>query len=190
MANERPVVLRRISPLATQAEPARFALVDAALLTQKSRDAAANARRREIHRFHTDDAARLHRMINAIQPGSYVRPHRHLESPTDESFVILTGKLGFICFKGDGSFDREDCAVLDRDAGVYALDVPAGGWHIILALVPDTTFFEVKPGPYSPICDKDFAAFAPADGDAAAMDYLRATEDRFRELMGLPAREW
>lgn len=190
MASQRPVVLRRISPLATQAEPARFVLVDAALLAQKSRDAVANARRREIHRFHTDDAARLHRMINAIQPGSYVRPHRHLDPPKDESFVLLTGKMGFICFKDDGSFDREDCAILDRDAGVYALDAPAGGWHAILALVPDTTLFEVKPGPYSPISDKDFAVFAPGDGDAGALDYLRAVEDRFRELMGLVAREW
>lgn len=190
MANDG-LALRRISPLATQSEHDRFAVVDAALLRQKSRDAAANARRREIHRFHADNAACLHRMINAVQPGTYVRPHRHLDPPKDEAFVLLTGRMGFICFKDDGSFDLSDCAVLDRDRGVYALDAPAGGWHAILALVPDTTLFEVKPGPYSPVSDKDFAPFAPDDTDpVAAQAYLRATEDRFRTLLGLPPRSW
>lgn len=185
-----PLSLRRISPLATVAEPARFVLADAALVAQKCRDAAANPRRREIHCFHTRDAAPLHRMINALAPGTYVRPHRHLDPPKDEAFVLLTGKMGFICFRDDGSFGREDCGILDRDTGVYAVDMPAGGWHTILALTPDTAVFEIKPGPYSPIDDKDFAVFAPREDDPGALDYLKATEDRFRALMGLPARDW
>uniref|UniRef100_I2PY25 Cupin fold metalloprotein WbuC cupin domain-containing protein n=1 Tax=Desulfovibrio sp. U5L TaxID=596152 RepID=I2PY25_9BACT len=185
-----PLALRRISPLATQSEPGRFVVADAALLAQKARDAVANPRRREIHRFHTDNAAALHRMVNTLQPGSYVRPHRHLDPPKDEAFVLLTGRMGFICFRDDGGFGPEDCAVLDRETGVLALDAPAGGWHAILALSPDTALFEVKPGPYSPLSDKDFAPFAPAEDDPAAMDYLRETEDRFREVMGLEPRGW
>ena len=182
--------LRRISPLTTQSDHDRFLVADAALVAQKCRDAAANPRRREIHRFNSDDAARLHRMINALQPGTYVRPHRHLTPPKDEAFVALTGQMGFICFKDDGSFDREDCAVLDAAAGSYSVDVPAGSWHCIMALVPDTAVFEVKVGPYNPVSDKDFALYAPADDDPAALDYLRGVEDRFRELLGLSAREW
>ncbi|MFU2210774.1 WbuC family cupin fold metalloprotein [Solidesulfovibrio sp. C21] len=190
MAKPLALTLRRISSLATQSEHDRFVVADAALLAQKARDAAANPRKREIHCFHANNAAKLHRMINALQPGTYVRPHRHLDPPKDEAFVLLTGKMGFICFKDDGSFDREDCAILDRDQGTYALDAPAGGWHAILALVPDTTLFEVKPGPYSPVSDKDFAPFAPADTDPDALAYFQATEDRFRMLMGLAARDW
>ncbi len=182
--------LRRISPLATQSEHDRFAVVDGALLAQKARDAAANARRREIHRFHADDAETLHRMVNAIQPGSYVRPHRHLAPPKAEAFVLLTGSLGFIAFGEDGNFGREDCVVLDREAGVLAVDAPAGGWHAIVALAPDTAVFEVKPGPYSPMSDKDFAPWAPAETEARAMAYLAAVEDRFRNLMGLGPRPW
>ncbi len=188
LATPRP--LRRISPLATQSDHDRFAVADAALLAQKARDAAANPRRREIHRFHATDAATLHRMINAIQPGTYVRPHRHCDPPKDEAFVLLSGCMGFICFRDDGTFGPEDCVVLDRDAGVLAVDAPAGGWHAILALAPDTAVFEVKPGPYSPVSDKDFAPFAPAEADPVAMEYLKATEDRFRTLMGLEPRAW
>jgi cupin fold WbuC family metalloprotein len=184
------VTLRRISPLATQSQHDRFAVVDAALLAQKAFDAAANPRKREIHRFHAEDAARLQRMVNALQPGSYVRPHRHLTPPKDESFVLLAGCMGFISFQDDGSFGREDCAVLNRELGVLAVDAPAGGWHAIMALAPDTAVFEIKPGPYSPMSDKDFATFAPAEDDPSAQAYLMATEDRFRELMGLPPRPW
>src|SRR6187551_3594660 len=44
-------------------------------------------RRRIIQPFHRtlDDA--LHRMFNAIQPGSYARPHRHLDPPKAEAWI-------------------------------------------------------------------------------------------------------
>ncbi len=190
MADRAVPVLRRISPLATQSDHDRFTVADAALVAQKCRDAAANPRRREIHRFHAADAANLHRMINAMQPGTYVRPHRHQNPAKDEAFVALSGRMGFICFHDDGSFSRDDCAVIDAAAGSYAVDAPAGGWHAVIALTPDTAIFEIKPGPYSPMSDKDFAPFAPAETDPAALDYLRGVEDRFRELMGLEARAW
>jgi len=182
--------LRRISLLATQSGHDRFAGADAALLARKARDAAANPRRREIHRFHASDGASLHRMINALQPGSYVRPHRHLTPPKDEAFVLLTGAMGFVAFRDDGSFGAEDCAVLDRARGVLAVDVVAGVWHTVFALVADTTVFEIKPGPYSPVSDKDFALFAPADDDPGALPYFRDLEARFRSLMGLPPLSW
>lgn len=182
--------LRRISPLATRSLHDRFAVVDAALLAQKARDAAANPRKREIHLLHAGDGVLLHRMVNTLQPGTYVQPHRHLTPPKDEAFVLLAGSLGFICFRDDGNFGLGDCVVLDRAAGILAVDAPAGGWHAILALEPDTAVFEVKPGPYNAMSDKDFAPFAPAPDDPAAMAYLLATEDRFRELTGLPARSW
>jgi len=116
-----------------------------------------------------------------------VRPHRHLTPPKAEAFVVLTGALGFIAFDDNGNFEREDCLVLDRERETYAVDVVPGTWHAILALVPDTVVFECKPGPFSPMSDKDFATFAPAEGSAEAAAYLAALEKRFRELRGLPA---
>ena len=38
-------------------------------------------------------------------------------------------------------------------------------WHSVAALSADTVLFELKPGPYSPIDDKDFAEWAPAEGE-------------------------
>ena len=181
---------RRIAPGATESGHDRFAVVDAALLAAKARDAAANPRRRDMHRFHAANGENPHRMVNTIQPGSYVRPHRHLAPAKSESFVLLSGSLGHVVFADDGSFSASDCVVLDRQRGVLAIDVRPGIWHGIVALAPDTAVFEVKPGPYTPIDDKDFAPFAPAEDAPEAKAYLRELEDRFRALLALPPRPW
>jgi hypothetical protein len=39
--------------------------------------------------------------------------------------------------------------------------------------------FEVKPGPYEPLNDKDFATWAPAEGDPAAAAFV----DWYRRAM-------
>jgi hypothetical protein len=46
-------------------------------------------------------------------------------------------------------------------------------WHCILALTRDCVIFEGKNGPYDPATDKEFAAWAPAEGDAGATEYMR-----------------
>jgi cupin fold WbuC family metalloprotein len=184
------MTFKRISPVATQSEHKDWLALDAALLAQKAADAAASPRLREIHRLHAEDGESLHRMLNAIQPGSYVRPHRHLDPPKAEAFILLQGALGFVQFDDDGGVRRENCLLLDRERGALGVDAREGRFHAIFALAPDTVAFEVKPGPYSPVSDKDFASWAPAEGDARAKAYLMALEDRFRELFGLEPRLW
>jgi len=182
--------LKRLSAFATQSEHKDFLGVDAALLDQKTRDAAENPRLREIHRLHLRDEETMHRMLNVLQPGSYVRPHRHLDPPKSEAFILLRGRLGFIQFDDDGTVRPENCLLLDRDCGALAVDAREGRWHAIVVLAPDTAAFEVKPGPYSSMSDKDFAPFAPAETDPGAKAYLKGLEDKLRELFGLEPRSW
>ncbi|TVQ96127.1 MAG: cupin fold metalloprotein, WbuC family [Desulfovibrionales bacterium] len=176
---------RRLSQLATISGHRRFISCGRDMLRQKAADANRNTRLREIHVLHQDDADPLHRMLNALQPGTYARPHRHLAPPKSEGFVILQGTAGVVLFTPQGTDILEEYVLLDRAQGDLVADVRAGVWHTILALAPDTVLFEVKPGPYSPVTDKDFAPWAPdADSDAAG-DYLRDLERRFRDAMGL-----
>ena len=118
-------LFRRIGPGATESGHDRFAVVDAALLAAKAADARGNPRLRDMHRFHAADAENPHRMVNALQPGSYVRPHRHLSPAKSEAFVLLAGSLGHVVFADDGSFTADDCVVLDRERDVLA-EVAAG----------------------------------------------------------------
>lgn len=61
------------------------------LLDQVVKEARASERRRMNFNFHQlEDPA--NRMLNAIEPESYIRPHRHLEPPRDEAFFVLRGK--------------------------------------------------------------------------------------------------
>jgi cupin fold WbuC family metalloprotein len=165
-------------------------LVDKALLDLKSEDAAKSRRKREIHAFHQGNEENLQRMLNAIQPGSYIRPHRHLEPPKAETIVILQGSLGFVVFDDRGNPADGRFILLDAGRGAFAVDARAGLWHTFFALGDNTVLFEVKPGPYEPGTDKDFAHWAPAEGEAGATEYLMGLEDRFRFVLGLARRKW
>jgi len=182
--------IERVSPVATRSRHEAVLLVDQALLDRKSEDAAKSRRKREIHALHLGDEDSLQRMLNAIQPGSYIRPHRHLAPPKSETIVILQGSLGFVPFDGQGNPVDSRFILLDAGRGAFAVDARAGLWHTFFALEENTVLFEVKPGPYDPIGEKDFAHWAPAEYEAGAVEYLMGIEDRFRSALGLARRQW
>ena len=57
----------------------------------------------------------------------------------------------------------------------YRYDTAAiqpGVWHTMAVLSAHVVCFEVKPGPYSETNDKNFAPWAPREGDPRAKAYL------------------
>ena len=134
----------------------------------------ARAGRTNLNFHELDDT--YQRLLNVLQPGSYIQPHRHAAPPKSESFVVLQGEAGFFCFDEDG---RLTLGVrVGPEARVLAVDVRPGVWHTFLALRPDTVVFEGKNGPYDPHTDKTFAPWAPAEADPQAPDYMHALIDR------------
>ena len=73
--------IERLSRFATISRHERTLAIDRELLQTKSREAARNPRKREVLILHREDSDPLQRMLNAVQPGSYIRPHRHRISP-------------------------------------------------------------------------------------------------------------
>ena len=177
--------LHRISPAATLSQHQFVTQIDQALVDQKAQDARNSDRQRDIHVLHTGDEDTLQRMLNALQPGTYVTPHRHVAVPKAEAVVVLRGSLGFVRFEDDGSYDEANFVHIDPKRGVFGVDYRAGVWHTFIALEPDTVVFEVKPGPYDAATDKEFAPWAPAEGEAEAADFLATLERRFRQHFGL-----
>lgn len=127
--------------------------------------AARRDRRRLNHNLHPTLADPVQRLVNVLHPGSYVRPHRHTQPPRWELFVILSGRAVVLTLADDGRVE-ERCE-LGGDGGAVAVEIEAGRWHTVLAVNRPAVLFEVKPGPYSPVSDKDFAAWAPAEGQPA-----------------------
>jgi len=175
---DKPLIVR-ISPVATRSAHETVVPIDHDLVRRKAADATRSARKREIHNFHKDDPDTLQRMLNAIQPGSYIRPHRHLNPPKAESIILLQGSLAFASFADDGSLDESGCLLIDPARSIYGCDIRAGVWHTIFALAPDTVVFEVKAGPYDPTVDKEFAPWSPPEGSPEAATFLAELEDRF-----------
>lgn len=135
-------------------------------------------RRRMILPLHKSSQDSLHRMFNAMQPNTFIQPHRHSNPAKAETVLVLRGSLCFVTFDFAGVVDQ----MIDLAAGsdVFGIDVVPGVFHTFLILQPDTVVFEVKPGPYSPTDDKDFATWAPREGDPAATAYLE-TLTRLRD---------
>jgi cupin fold WbuC family metalloprotein len=145
--------------------------VDPAALDALSRAALASPRRRQNLNLHGDCADPCQRLFNAVEPGSYIRPHRHTKPPKPECFVAVRGRFALLLFDDAGQVTER--VELAPDGPVVAADLPPGVWHAIIALEPGSVFFEAKPGPYAPLADKDFASWAPAEGSGEAEEYMR-----------------
>lgn len=141
------------------------ALFDA--VTEKARG---SARRRMNHNFHAGAADNPQRMLNVSLEGTYIQPHRHLEPPKAESFLVLEGEADVFVFDDRGAVTAR--YRLGRE-GVWGVDLPAGTWHTILPRTARAVCYEVKPGPWEPATDKEFAPWAPREGDAAAAEYAK-----------------
>jgi cupin fold WbuC family metalloprotein len=144
--------------------------IDTSLLDAASAAARASPRGRRNLNFHHDDAQPGHRLLNAIEPGSYVMPHRHLEADKDETIVALRGRLGLVVFADDGAVTH--ATVLGPGQGALGVDLPHGTWHSVLALEAGTVFLEAKAGPYRPLADAEKAPWAPVEGSEGAPAYL------------------
>ena len=140
--------------------------LDRTALHRLSEKAASSPRLRTNRNLHSMEDP-VHRLFNAIEPGSYIRPHRHLHPPKAETMVVVEGKLGFLSFRDDGAVDER--VVLEAGGELFGIEVPAGVWHSFVSLVPGTVVFETKAGPYVPPGERDAAPWAPPEGDPAAM---------------------
>lgn len=151
-------------------------LIDPALLDAVSQEARLSPRRRKNRNFHARDADAAHRLLNAIEPGSYIMPHRHLDPAKDETMIVVRGRLGVVFF--DDAGQRTQSALLAPGA-TCGVTIPHGVYHTVLACAPGTVFFEAKAGPYLPLGADERAPWAPAEGDADAAAYARALGELF-----------
>jgi cupin fold WbuC family metalloprotein len=143
--------------------------VDARLLDTVVAAARTSPRLRMNHNLHAMDDA-IHRLLNAMEPGSYVQPHRHLAAPRTETLACIRGRGAVLVFDGAGAVVQR--FFLSPSGPDLVCELPAGTWHSLLALESGTVFFEVKAGPYVAPPPADVAAWAPPPGDARATAYL------------------
>lgn len=144
--------------------------IDRELASSVADQAKSSPRLRKNHNFHANYDDPVNRMLNAFEPGTYVRPHKHESPDKCEVFIVLTGKAVALRFDDAGTIIEH--AVLDSVSGVYGVEFAPREWHSIISLAPGTVLYEVKPGPYAPISDKNFAPWAPPEESSQTTGYL------------------
>lgn len=157
-----------------------YRLISQPLLVETSTRASKAPRKRTNHNFHQLED-RVQRMLNAMEPGTYVQPHRHLNPPKVECFLLLRGRVTVLFFNESGTLT--DCFELDGKKN-FGVDISAGVWHALVCTAPGTVLFETKDGPYDPSTDKEFADWAPAETDpVAATAYLEQMLDLSKKML-------
>jgi len=140
------------------------------LLRHVTEEALASPRLRKNHNLHPRDESHCHRLLNAMEPSSYIQPHCHLDPEKDEAFILMSGRMGVITFSPAGAV--ENVVILSHEKGNLAVDIPHGVFHTALSLQSGSVFYEAKAGPYLPISGMEKAPWAPEENTPEASTYL------------------
>lgn len=128
-------------------------------------------RLRIILPIHRKQDARVQRMINFLQPGTYIRPHQHPLEHATESLVLIQGSIRFYTFDDKGTVLTKNEVHSKPIPGV--MDIEPKVWHSFVVLEENTMLFECKKGPYDAKTDKTFAKWAPAENSEEAITWLK-----------------
>lgn len=135
-----------------------------------SEKAKKSSRRRQNFNFHKEDAATLQRMLNALELDTYIQPHKHENPDKVEAFFVLRGRILVVEFDDKGTITEH--IVLDAKEGNYGAEIAPRTWHTIICLESGSVAYEVKDGPYNVAVDKNFAPWAPTEGDKNCTAYI------------------
>ena len=95
--------------------------------------AVASPRGRQHHNLHADFAETVQRTFIAIEPDSYVRPHRHGLTPRTETMLAVRGLMALLVFDDAGEVTQ----VVRFGAGQIGDAANAVGFRIIKNLGVD-----------------------------------------------------
>ncbi|MBV4369076.1 WbuC family cupin fold metalloprotein [Erwinia sp. BNK-24-b] len=135
-------------------------------LSDMSKQAASVARLRSHRTFHEELTDPVQRLAIAMEPGTYIRPHRHPQ--TWELLTPLKGRFVVLQFNDEGEVTHR--TLLGED--ILLQEMPAFTWHAVLSLDEGGVIFEVKHGPYQALTEDDCMHWAPQEGGEGTADVM------------------
>ena len=138
------------------------------LLAKGHRASRKSPRLRIILPVQRSQEARVQRLLNFMQPGTYIHPHCHPQAHATESIYLISGELEILIFSPEGEIRNRHRLTKEMPL----IDIEPDTWHSMVIHQPDTVVFEVKQGPYQEQTDKQFAPWAPAEGENGSELYL------------------
>ena len=151
-------------------------LINKQLLDETTEKAKQSPRLRMNFNFHENLNDPINRLLNAMEPDTYLRPHRHMNPDKNEVFLLLRGKVAIFIFDNEGNITQTE--ILDPLNGIYGGEIPAGVWHGLLVLESGSVIYEIKEGPFAPLAAENMAPWSPAIEDKEASDaYMQKLKD-------------
>ncbi len=153
-------------------------LLTRSLLADLCGEASKTDRKRKNYNFH-EHSERVQRFLNVLQPGTYVRPHRHLRADGVngfEFFLVLQGAIGMVVMNELGMVVRSERLDIHDQMGI---ELAEGLFHTLVVLEPNSVILELKEGPYQPATDKDFLQMFPPEGSIDCAAQVRSWEALF-----------
>lgn len=138
-------------------------------LVQKARSC---ERRRAFQNMHSSFEDPCQCLLNAIEPSSYIPPHRHQAANNSEFLFAVQGCLVVLIFDDVGVITES--AILSHGAlprAKFAVEITPDKWHSVVAVTTGSVLLEVKSGPFNPKAAKEIAPWCPAEGDVEAEKY-------------------
>jgi cupin fold WbuC family metalloprotein len=151
--------------------------LDEDLIRKGCRAAAESPRQRMIYPIQRTQNAAVQRLMNFLQPETYIRPHQHPGEHASETIQVLQGALGYQVFDDAGNVLQR--FVLRAGAAGSVVDIEPGVWHNFVIFEPDTVIIEFKKGPYDAQTDKTFAGWAPDEDQPEAAQMLKQWKEAF-----------
>ncbi|HNW55001.1 MAG TPA: WbuC family cupin fold metalloprotein [Bacteroidales bacterium] len=139
-------------------------------------EARQSPRRRMNYNFHPELSDPVQRLLNALEPWTYIRPHKH--TTKEESFVLLSGTVLAVVFNNDGTI--RDHAILSRETGILGLEFEENCFHMLTSLETGSVVFEIKEGPFVPHTEGSSAPWAPLEGTPEARTFLSKVFDELK----------
>ncbi len=144
-------------------------LYDEGVLARVKKMARESKRRRYARSF-SKPADWVQVMLNAVEPDSYVRPHKH-ECPDKLEIVqAVSGRIAVVCYDDVGDVVKvvvSDCSAVDN-----VVSIPKGTWHSMVSLESGSVMLEILEGPYDAVTHKKFAEWSPEEYTEGAVGFL------------------
>ena len=112
-----------------------------AIISEASEKAKSSGRKRCNYNFHKSYSDPIQRFLNAVEPNSYLRPHKHEDPDKTEIFLSLKGRVLILEFDDKGSIT--DHFILDLQDGKIGVEIPPRTWHSFIALQEGSVLYEI-----------------------------------------------
>jgi cupin fold WbuC family metalloprotein len=162
LVQQSPEVFRAEGPIAT------IGREDIEVLRQAVRN---TPKRRVRINAHPGSDDQLHEMIIAIEPGSYIRPHKH--PGKSEAFHVIEGEVDIVVFSEEGNIDRIVSLAAKGGRHPFYYRMSTAHFHTLIIRSDLLVVHEITNGPFVPT-GTVYAAFAPQEVDAASAAVFQA----------------